>query len=124
MDKIRIYIVDDNAVARTILNRLLTAQEDFEVVGEIGSGQGSIIMLDELNPDVVLLEMNVTGGMKVTDVVREMKNINPAVKVILCVEGHTPPDEVAAAARQADDFISKPFRPINVVRTIRECVNR
>ena len=124
MDHVRIFVVDDSIAARTMLIRMLETVEDFEVVGQEGTGQASIIMLDEVNPDVVMLEASVSGGMKITDVVKEIKKIKPEVKIILCADSSSAANVIPAAESGADDFINKPYRKELIVRSIRECINR
>ncbi len=124
MNKIRIFIVDDSIAARTILSKLLSSQEDFQIVGEAGTGQAGIIMLDEFNPDVVMLEASITGGMAITDIVKEIKNINPIVKIILCTDNSSLEHVIPAAEAGADDFISKPYKKEHISRIIRQCMSK
>ncbi len=124
MDKIRIFIVDDNIAIRTILSNLLKKEEDFEVVGEIGSGQGSVIMLEEVNPDIVILEASVSGGMKIDDVIKEMKNIKPDVKVVLAADTFSLNDLNGGSMLLADDLIGKPFKKEVLYRVVRECAKK
>lgn len=120
MEKIRIFVIDDNVVARRMLTHLLASEEDFEVVGEAGTGQGGVIMLEDVNPDVVMLEASITGGMNIADVVREIKNVSADVKVVLCADDWSKNTVIDAADYGVDDFVSKPYRKQIVCRTIRE----
>lgn len=118
--KIRVFIVDDSIVARSMLKILLSTDDEIEIVGESGTGQGSIILLEEVNPDVILLETNVGGGMTINDVVREIKKINPNTKIILCTEPVAYSKIIPATDIGADDFISKPYKKTSILRTIHE----
>ena len=55
---IRIVVVDDHAVVRAGLCRLLSGEDHIEVVGQTGLGREAVQMARELAPDVVLLDYN------------------------------------------------------------------
>ena len=54
---IRILIVDDQQLVRTGFRAILSAEADFEVVGEAGDGHEAIEAADKLSPDVVLMDI-------------------------------------------------------------------
>jgi DNA-binding NarL/FixJ family response regulator len=54
---IRILIVDDQQLVRTGFRAILSAEPDFEVVGEAGDGHEAIEAADKLSPDVVLMDI-------------------------------------------------------------------
>ena len=122
MEKIKIFVVDDVEIIRKMLARMLSGEEDMEIVGEEGTGQGTIIMLDEVNPDVVLLEAAVAGGMGLMDVIKEIHNVCPDAKIILVTDATSLEKVIPAAAEGVVDFISKPFQKDMVLRTIREAM--
>ncbi len=53
----RIMIVDDYKAVREGLKRLLEAEPDFEVVGEAASGLGVAALVDQIKPDVLILDI-------------------------------------------------------------------
>jgi DNA-binding NarL/FixJ family response regulator len=55
--KIRVVIADDHPIVRDGLNKLLSLEDDIEVVGEACDGRDLLDKLDELAPDVVLLDL-------------------------------------------------------------------
>jgi len=55
---IRIFLADDHAVLRAGLKALLNAEPDMEVVGEAGDGRNCIEAVAALQPDVILLDIN------------------------------------------------------------------
>jgi len=57
MRKISIVLVDDHIVVRQGLKALLTAEPDFEVVGEAENGQQAVALVREKTPDVVVMDV-------------------------------------------------------------------
>lgn len=65
--RIRVLVVDDHEVVRKGICAALNEEEDFEVVGQSGSGQGAVTLAIELQPDIVLLDifLGPTNGLDV-----------------------------------------------------------
>jgi len=61
MTALRTLIVDDEAPARDRLRRLLSGVEDVDVVGEAADGLQAVEMIEEQNPDLVLLDVQMPG---------------------------------------------------------------
>lgn len=60
-DPIRILLTDDHGVLRAGLRALLDAEADLEVVGEADSGEEALNKLEELEPDVVVMDLSMPG---------------------------------------------------------------
>lgn len=58
---IKVLLVDDHAVLRTGLRLLLSSQQDFEVIGEAGSGIEALEMAASQQPDLILLDLSMPG---------------------------------------------------------------
>lgn len=57
MNKTRIVVVDDSALLRRVLVDILSAEPDFEVVGQGRNGEDAIRLAQELKPDVITLDV-------------------------------------------------------------------
>ncbi|MCB1643978.1 MAG: response regulator [Pseudomonadales bacterium] len=81
MGVIRVLIVDDHELVRIGTSRLLDDQDDIQIVGEAGSGEEALHKIESLNPDVILMdvEMPGMGGIEAT---RRCLQLRPRVKVI------------------------------------------
>ncbi|WP_322506493.1 response regulator transcription factor [Anaerolinea sp.] len=79
---IRVLIVDDQSLFREGLKTLLTAQKDFEVVGEASNGEEALRLIANNHPHVVLMDlrMPVLDGVRATGRIRELF---PEVRVII-----------------------------------------
>lgn len=67
-DPIRVLLVDDQQLVRAGFGMILSVQEDFEVVGEAANGEEAVAAVAELQPDVVLMDvqMPVLDGIAAT----------------------------------------------------------
>lgn len=61
MNVIRILIVDDHPVVRRGIKSLLSNHNDFEVVGEAGTASSALVLVEQLMPDIVLLDIRLPG---------------------------------------------------------------
>ena len=80
--RIRVLVVDDSTVYRTLVRRALTKCDDIEIVGSCGDGRSAVRLLGETHADVVLLdiEMPVMDGLSALP---ELIRARPGVKVIM-----------------------------------------
>jgi NarL family two-component system response regulator LiaR len=86
-ESISVLIVDDHAVVRHGIRALLEAEGGFEVVGDVGSGAEAVLLVADLAPDVVLMDlvMPEMDGVKAT---RLVKQRSPRSQVIVLTSYH------------------------------------
>ena len=79
---IKILIADDHALLRQGIKRVLNFEEDFEVVGEAEDGQETLARTLVLQPDILLLDLNMPGlsGLEVT---RQLQAAKSRTKIIV-----------------------------------------
>ncbi|MCB9150470.1 MAG: response regulator transcription factor [Caldilineaceae bacterium] len=97
MDKMTILVVDDHPVFRKGLRALLAAMPTVEWVGEATTGEEAITLAEKLQPDVVLLDLQMpgAGGLKA---IRPIVETSPHIR-ILVVTMFEDDDSVFAALR-------------------------
>jgi DNA-binding NarL/FixJ family response regulator len=117
MKSIRILIADDHPVFRFGLRALLNATPDTEVVGEGTSGEEILTLADSVQPDVILMDINMPGvnGIEAT---RRIRETNPDIRILMVTMLED--DSVFAAMRAgARGYVVKGAEPSEVLRAIR-----
>jgi two-component system, NarL family, response regulator LiaR len=120
---IRILIVDDHEVVRQGLRFVLEHEPDFVVVGECGDGGAAIAQIAALKPDVVLLDMVMSGvdGLGVLYALRERGGEMPAVIVLTSFPAE---DRAMDAVRAgAASYLPKTTAVDRVVEAVRVAAN-
>ncbi len=81
MDEIRLVLVDDHEVVRTGLRMLLESQSDMEIVGEASTGREGIRLVEQKQPDVVVMDITLPdiSGIEAT---RKLKERYPQVAIV------------------------------------------
>ena len=78
---IRVMLVDDHAVVRSGLSTFLMTCDDMELVGEASSGEQALDLCKKANPDVVLMDL-VMSGMDGATATRLIREKCPEIQVI------------------------------------------
>lgn len=117
-EKIRVLIVDDVAETRENVRKLLQFESDVEVVGAARSGKEGIQFSQEMDPDVVLMDINMpdVDGITATEIIRQKM---PHIQVvILSVQGDQNYMRRAMLAG-ARDFLTKPPMGDELISAVR-----
>ena len=119
---VRVLVVDDHAIVRAGLTRLLEADAGFTVVGEAADGQEAVAAARRLSPDVVLLDvsMPVLDGLRALPLLRQLP-APPAV--VLFTAWADQPRLDAARALGAASQVLKDAEPTEVLAALRAAVD-
>lgn len=77
----RVLLVDDESLVRRVLRQILTQDCDIEVVGEAATGDEAISAVEQVHPDVVVMDIRMPRMDGVT-AAREIRARHPQVKII------------------------------------------
>jgi DNA-binding NarL/FixJ family response regulator len=113
----RVVVVDDHPVFRKGLIALLRAS-DFDVVGEAASGQEAIDVVDQLRPDVVLMDLGLPeiGGITVTE---RITAAHPDLRVIVITLYDDEESVRAALHSGASGYVVKDASPDQIIAAIQ-----
>jgi NarL family two-component system response regulator LiaR len=116
---IRVLLVDDHAVVRKGLRALIDREPDIEVVGEAESGEQGVKLANRLSPDVVLmdLEMSGIGG---TEATRQISVSRPATRLVVLTSHAAEEDVFPALKAGAHGYLLKHSPPEDVLQAIRQ----
>lgn len=92
---LRIAIVDDHPMVAEGIQSILESYDDVEVVGTLTSGRAVIDQLETLNPDVILMDLNMPdlGGLSATEIILEMR---PGTRIVI-LSMHDSPEYISSA---------------------------
>ena len=115
---IRILLVDDQPLFRGAIAALIAGQDDLEVVGEAENGLEAVEKAHELDPDLVVMdvEMPVMDGVEATRLIREQR---PAVKVVMLTVSESDDHVFDAIRLGAHGYLLKDLRPEQLFDRIR-----
>ncbi|MCC7391964.1 response regulator [Candidatus Sumerlaeota bacterium] len=110
--KIRLLIVDDEPLARERARRLLDRAQDIDIVGECANGTEAFAAIEKLQPDVVLLDINMPGldGLRLVEALDDP----PAIIFATAHDHHA----VQAFELEAADYLLKPFSAERLKRAL------
>lgn len=114
---IRIVVVDDHALFRAGLISLLNDMPGVKVVGEADNGKHAVEIIPELNPDVVLLDVNMPI-MDGVETVRELKKISDT-RIIMLTISKSENDLFSAIKAGADGYLLKNSEPEELNKALK-----
>lgn len=119
---IRVMIVDDELLVRAALKVFFEASDEFEVVGEATNGAEALEVADRVQPDVVLMDVQMPT-MNGVDATEELLRRQPSAKVVALTTFSTDTVVVPALQAGASGFLVKdtdPERIIDATRLVHE----
>ncbi len=118
MDKISVLIIDDHPVFRQGLRDILRAESDISVVGEGADGDEAQKLASSLDPDVILMDINLPGmnGLQVT---RKLKNEKRRSLIVMLTAYDDSEQALHAFRSGASAYCPKDVQPPKLLEVIR-----
>ncbi len=106
MKRIRVLIADDHPVVRAGLQGMLASQPDFELVGEATTGKEAVTLAAQLNPDVILMDLQMAelDGATATSLIQAQQ---PKTPVLVLTTYETNADILRAIEAGATGYLLK-----------------
>jgi DNA-binding NarL/FixJ family response regulator len=116
--RVRVLLVDDDALVRAGLRIILSSAEDLEVVGEADDGADAVAAVREHRPDVVLMDIRMAqlDGISATAALRRLAR---PPQVIVLTTFHADEQVLSALRSGASGFLVKDTPPAQIINAIR-----
>jgi DNA-binding NarL/FixJ family response regulator len=117
-NSIRIVVADDHPIVREGLAAVLGTQADFSVVGQVGNGADVVAKVTELQPDVLLLDLEMPD-MDGVEALRQLREVHVPVRVIVFTAYDTDERILGAVRAGAQGYLLKGVPREEVFQAIR-----
>ncbi|HGD3309358.1 TPA: two-component system response regulator NarL [Proteus mirabilis] len=118
-DKATILLIDDHPMLRNGVKQLLSLDTTLTVVGEAGDGIQGVKLAEELDPDLILLDLNMPGmnGFETLDQLR-LRSLSGRI-VVFSVSNYSD-DLITALKRGADGYLLKDMEPEELLAALKQ----
>lgn len=122
MEKIKILLVDDQVLMRDGLKTIINFQDDMEVVGVASDGLKCLELVEQLKPDLVLMDvrMPIMDGVEAT---KEIKKDYPEIKVVILTTFDDDEYIINALQYGAEGYLLKDTDSTQLTNSIRDAMN-
>ncbi len=118
MDRLRILLVDDHDLFRKGIARLIDSQPDFQVVGEARDGKEALTQAQLLNPDVILMDIEMPNW-NGTEATRQIKAEIPDARIVMLTVSDDDQNLFSAVRAGAMGYLLKSVKPEELFRRLR-----
>lgn len=120
MREVSVCIVDDNRELRNALEEIITMSEGYRCLGTMGTAEEAVSQIPLLQPDVVLMDINLGTPESGIDVVRVLKPRIPGTNFMMCTVYEEDEKIFEALSAGASGYILKKTDPARMLDAIRE----
>ena len=115
---ITILIVDDHALLRQGIKKVIDLESDLSVIGEAADGEEAVKLALQLKPDVVLLDVNMPkkNGLEVT---KELRQLAPDIKIVLLTIHDDENYVIEVVKAGATGYLLKDIEPGMLIKALR-----
>lgn len=119
-ETISVCIVEDNAELRDALEEIINMSKECVCVGNFSSAEVALRKIPKINPDVVMMDINLGGGKNGIDCVRELKPKMPRTNFMMCTVYDESEKIFEALSVGASGYVLKKTTPKQMREAIRE----
>jgi two-component system, OmpR family, phosphate regulon response regulator PhoB len=119
----KILIAEDNENIRELISVTFTGLSGYDVM-EVDSAEKAVEATKTYKPDLVLMDVMMPGpidGIEATRIIKNDSDTSGIVIIVLTAKGQKQDIEVGNAAG-ADDYIIKPFSPVELIRRVESAL--
>jgi DNA-binding NarL/FixJ family response regulator len=115
---VRVLVVDDHTVVRKGLCALLATEPGLQVVGEAADGREAVVLASALEPDVVLMDLEMPG-MDGVEATRQVLAATRATRIVVLTSFAAEALLLPAVRAGATGYLLKSCRPEDLIRAVR-----
>jgi two-component system, NarL family, response regulator DevR len=115
---LRVYLLDDHDIVRRGLHDLLDTKADIQIVGDSGSARDATRRIQDLKPDVMVLDVQLPDGSGV-QVCREVRSADPSIRGVLLTSYEDHEAAAAAILAGAAGYVLKLAGSLDIIDAIR-----
>ena len=119
---INIVLIDDHTLFRSGIKALLSRQSEFNIIGEASDGFSGVKLVEQSQPDVVLLDLNMPQ-MNGRDTLAQILSSRPEQKVIMLTVSEDSEDLTECIRLGASGFLLKNINADYLIESIKKVVN-
>jgi two-component system, NarL family, nitrate/nitrite response regulator NarL len=116
---VKVVVIDDHPLFRRGVRQLMAIEGGFAVVGEASSGPEGISLAMELQPDLVILDLNMEG-MDGVQTLRHLREAGCTARIAMLTVSDQDQDLIAALRAGADGYLLKDTEPEDLLRQLQQ----
>lgn len=113
-----ILLIDDHPMLRNGVKQLIALDASLQVVGEASNGEQGVELATQLDPDLILLDLNMPG-MNGLDTLDHMRQTSLSGRIVIFSVSNHEDDVVTALKRGADGYLLKDMEPEDLLAALR-----
>lgn len=121
-DKFSVMLVDDHPLLRKGLRQLLAFEDDLDVIAEASSGPQAIELANDLEPDLIILDLNMQG-MDGHETLKRMRDDGVTSRIVMLTVSDSNEDVIKAISLGADGYLLKDSDPDDLLAQIKKAVH-
>ncbi|MDP2809455.1 MAG: two-component system response regulator NarL [Rhodocyclaceae bacterium] len=118
----RLLIIDDHPLFRKGVRQLVATEPEFDVVGEASNGREGIALALRINPDMILLDLNMKD-MNGVEVLKAIKTAGCEARVIMLTVSDEAADLIAAIQAGAEGYLLKEMEPETLLAKLKDAAD-
>jgi two-component system, NarL family, nitrate/nitrite response regulator NarL len=122
VDKTTVMLVDDHPLLRKGLRQLLAFEAEFEIVAEAGSGVQALDIAPELDPDLIILDLNMQG-MDGLETLKRLRDEGVTSRIVMLTVSDSNEDVIKAISLGADGYLLKDSDPDELLEQIKKAAS-
>ncbi len=120
-DSYSVMLVDDHPLLRKGLRQLLAFEDQLQIVAEASSGAEAIVLANKLEPDLIILDLNMQG-MDGHQTLKKMRDDGVTSRIVMLTVSDSNEDVIKAISLGADGYLLKDSDPDELLEQIKKAV--